>query len=364
MTGESEVSIVSSEALTGFIKEVFVRAGVPAEDAATQAKVFTWANLRGVDSHGVTMLPIYIERIDAGVVKPKPNIRILNETPATLLIDADCALGTVVTTFAMERAIEKAKQSGIGWALISNHNHQGAMGYYPLMAAERDMAGITWACSLANMVPYGGKSAGVANNPIAISVPAKRHRPLIFDMATSVAAGGKILLAIEKGIVPEGWVVDKNGNPTTDPTQAAFLVPIGGAKGSGLALMMECLASVMTDKPRIEPVLQGKEKPFDMSVEGKALKERMIHHIQNSVVVAIDIGTFTDVEVYKEHIDNLIDGLKALTPAEGFEEVLVPGEPENKTFDERSQNGIPIPERTVLNLRSISERLGVTFPIR
>ena len=169
-------------------------------------------------------------------------------------------------------------------------------------------------------------------------------------MATSVAAGGKIKLAIDKGIsIPEGWALDESGNPTTDPNKAAILLPFGGPKGSGLALLFECISSVMVGNPLLEPVLLGHKKG-----EG--------HQIQNSVVVAIDIGQFTDVEGYKEHVDNLIDGLKALPKAEGFSEIFVPGEPEWKTFDERSRNGVPLPEGTVRKLQSIAEKFGIKLP--
>lgn len=348
--------------LKEFTKEIFVRLGMPQEDAETEAKVLIWANLRGVDSHGVQLIPRYVEAIDLGYMKVKPNIKIEKETPATMLIDADYALGPVVTVFAMNRVMEKAKEVGIGWAFIRNTNHQGAMGYYPQIAAENDMAGIAWVCSLANMAPYGAKSAGTSNNPIAIAVPARRHRPLILDMATSVAAGAKLFVARDKGIsIPQDWALDENGNPTTDPTKANILLPIGGAKGSGLSIMLECLTSVMVDNPKLEPVLQGKEESFRLSITvGK--KERIRRHIQNSVVAAIDIGTFTDVESYKEHIDNLIGGLKALPKAEGFNEIFVPGEPEWRAYDERSKSGIPLPEKTARNLRSIEQRFNIGLP--
>ena len=346
---QSEVRVARGP-LKEFTKEVFVRAGVPPKDAETEAEVLVWANLRGVDSHGVLQIPFYVQEVDGGYMNPKPNIQVLKETPATLVIEANLAFGPVVTTFTMNRVVEKAKEAGIGWAFIRNTSHQGAMGYYPLMAAKNDMAGIAFVCTPPGMAPYGARVAGVDNSPITISVPAKRHHPLILDMATSVAAGGKIKLAVDKGIsIPEGWALDKDGNPTTDPRQAAALLPFGGPKGSGLALMFECLSSVIVDNPLLEPVLLGHKKS-----EG--------HQIQNSVVVAIDISQFTDVEDYKEHIDSLIDGLKALPKAEGFSEIFVPGEPEWRTFDDRSRNGIPLPEGTVRRLRSVAEKFGIKLP--
>lgn len=364
---QSEVKVVAWELLQEFTKEVFVRVGMPPEGAEAEAGALIWANLRGVDSHGVLRIPWYVENVDKGVMNPKPNIQVIKETPATLFVEADRAMGPVVTIFVVNLVMEKAKKAGIGWALIRNLTHQGALGYYSQMMAKKDMAGIVFVCNPPNMAPYGARVAGVHNSPIAISVPAKRHHPLNLDMATSVVAGGKLWLADDKGIpIPEGWALDKEGKPTTDPKKAGALLPFGGPKGSGLALMFECLSSVMAGNPVLEPALLGKE--IGPEAEGKkveAIGERLSYvprHIQNSVVAAVDISTFTDVESYKEHIDNLIDGLKALPKAEGFSEIFVPGEPEERTFDERSRNGIPLPEGTVRNLRGISERLGIKLP--
>ncbi len=358
---------VTWQPLHQFTKEVFTQAGMPPKDAETEADALIWANLRGVDSHGVLRIPWYLENIDKGVMNPKPNIKVEKETPATLLIEADRALGPVVTTFTMNLAIEKAKKIGIGWCIIRNLTHQGALGFYSLMAAKNDMAGIAFVCSPPNMAPFGAKAPGVHNSPIAISVPAKRHRPLNLDMATSVVAGGKLWLAVDKGTsIPLGWALDKEGKPTTDPKQVSALLPFGGPKGSGLAMMFECLSSVMAGNPMLEPALLGKEiGPPVKAKETKAIGERLSYvprHIQNSVVAAIDIGTFTDVEAYKNHIDNTIDGIKALPKAEGFSEIFVPGEPEWRTYDDRSQNGIPLPEGTVRNLRSIAERFKIKLP--
>ncbi len=340
---------VAWDALKQFSREVFARVGFIPEGAEAQADVLVWANLRGVDSHGVLRIPWYVQLVDKGQMKPKPNIQIQKETPATLLIDADFAPGPVVTVLAMKRVMEKAKQVGIGWAIIRNTMHQGAMGYYSLMAAKEGMAGIALVCNPPNMAPHGARAVGVHNSPIAIAVPGKRHRPLILDMATSVAARGKIDLAIDKGApIPEGWALDKEGKPTIDPKLAAILTPAGGYKGSGLALMFECLSSLFVGNPLLIPALQGKPGARD--------------HRQNSVVAAVNIGTFTDLEAYKAHVDTLIDGLKGLPPAEGVKEVLVPGEPEDKVHAERLRDGIPLPEGTVRNLRTVAERFGVKLP--
>jgi len=345
---EKEVR-VPWQPLQEFTKEVFVRVGMPPEDAAIEAELLVWANRRGVDSHGVLRIPWYVGHVDGGMMNPRPNIQIEKETPATLLIEGDKAFGPVVTVFAMKKVMEKAKQVGIGWALLRNITHQGAMAYYSLMAAEQDMAGIVWVCSPPNMAPFGAKVPGLHNSPISIAVPARSHRPVVLDMATSVAAGGKLMLARDKGApIPLGWALAADGSPTTDPNDAPTLLPAGGPKGSGLAMMFECLAGVMVGNPLQEPIVSGKRKDQP--------------HNQNGVVAAIDISTFTDVGEYKETIDSYIDGLKALPKADGFDEIMVPGEPEDRTFEERSRDGIPLPSGTVKNLAAMAERFGIDLP--
>jgi ureidoglycolate dehydrogenase (NAD+) len=346
MTGETRIPAAD---LREFTKGVFIAAGVPSEDAALEAEVLVWANLRGVDSHGVLRIPWYIDLLGRGDMNPRPSIRVEKETAATLLIDGDRALGPIVTTMAMRRAIDKARGAGIGWAVIRNTTHQGAMAYYALMAAEVGMAGIAIVCSPPNMAPFGARAAGVHNSPISIAVPAGRHRPLCVDMATSVAAGGKLSLARDKGIpLPPGWALDETGQPTTDATRAQILVPVGGPKGSGLAMMFETLTSLMVGNPLLGPALFGEPGAG--------------RHRQNSVVAAIDIGAFTDLTVYRAEVDRIIDGLRALPPAAGVSEVLVPGEPEDRTADERRRQGIPLPTGTIGNLRAVAARFRVPLP--
>lgn len=338
---------IDADTLQAFTTQVFTQAGLPPADAAVEAEVLVWANLRGVDSHGVLRIPWYLEMVDTEQMNPRPNVHILKETPAVLFADADRAFGPVATIPIMQQVMEKAKAVGISWGLIRNITHQGAMGYYALMAAQQNMAGIAIVCSPPNMAPYAARAAGLHNSPIAIAAPAGRHRPLVLDMATSVAAGGKLMLAIDKGVpLGEGWALDAAGQPTTDANLARILQPAGGPKGSGLALMFQCLTSLMANNPLLVPVLQGGER----------------RHNQNSVVAAIDIGLFLEVETFKQEVDDLIDSLKALPKAEGFDEILMPGEPEHNTYDYRSQYGIPLPPGTVQKLRDAAERFGIPLP--
>ncbi len=341
---------ISAPALQAFTTEVFARAGLPREDAATEAEVLVWANLRGVDSHGVLRIPAYLHSIEVGGMNPRPRIRIERETPATLLIEADHAFGPVVTKYAMRQAMAKARVAGIGWAIIRNTTHQGAMAYYALMAAAENLAGLALVCNPPNMAPFGSRAAGVHNSPIAIAVPALTRDPLVLDMATSIAAGGKVSLAVDKGVpIPLGWALDAQGHPTTDATLAKILMPTGGYKGSGLAMMFECLSSLMVGNPLLEATLLG----------GEPVRPGT----QNSIVAAIDIAAFTDVAEYKRHVDRLIEGIKALPPAEGFTEVVVPGEPEQRVRAEREREGIPLPAGTVRNLRTAAAQLGIALPV-
>ncbi|MGM0400166.1 MAG: Ldh family oxidoreductase [Chloroflexota bacterium] len=334
--------------LEDFTKKIFVEMGMRPEDAETEARVLVWANLRGIDSHGVLRVPQYLASVQKGGMNPDPDIQVLRETPAVIFVDGDHAFGPVVTTFTMERVMEKAGEVGIGWGLIRNTTHQGAMGYYALLAAEKGMAGIALVSNPPNMAPYGAKARGIHNSPIAISVPAKEHRPLVLDMATSVAAGGKVDLAVDKGVsIPEGWALDVEGNPTTDPEEAAILLPFGAYKGSNLAIMFACLSNIMAGNPLVAPTLAGEEvRPGT----------------QNSVVAAVDIGTFSDLEMFKENVDDLVDGIKGLPKAEDFDEILMPGELEDRVHEERAEEGIPLPEGTVQNLREVAEKLGVEVP--
>jgi LDH2 family malate/lactate/ureidoglycolate dehydrogenase len=346
---------IDAQILEAFTKDIFTQAGLPPEDAAIEAEVLVWANLRGVDSHGVLRLPAYLANIESGTMNPNPNIKILKESAAVLYMDADRALGPVATVQAMDRVIDKARDTGIGWCLIRNVTHQGAMAYYAQMAAQKDMVGIAVVCSPPNMAPFGARAAGVHNSPIAIAVPADRHNPLSLDMATSVAAGGKLTLAADKR-VPLGpdWALDAEGNPTTDPLAARILCPSGGPKGSGLALMFQCLTSQMANNPLIVPGLRK-----ETEVNQESLRAR---HNQNSFVAALDISFFTEIDTYKSQIDDLIDELKALPRADGFDDVLMPGEPEFNTLEERSENGIPLPPGTVEKLRESAKRTQIALP--
>ena len=340
---------IEAAALQAFTARVFEGLGMPAEDAATEAEVLVWANLRGIDSHGVQRVAAYSYAVDHGFMNPRPRIRVERETAATLLMEADHAFGPVVTVQAMERVIAKARAVGIGWGLIRNTSHQGAMAYYSQMAAAADLVGLAVVCSPPNMAPPGAKQAGTHNSPIAVAVPGARRPAISLDMATSVAAGGKLDVALDKGVaIPEEWALDTEGRPTTDPAQAALLRPAAGYKGYGLALIFECMSSLMVGNPLLATTISGQDAPR--------------RGTQNSFVAAIDVATFTDVAAFKRDVDRLADTMNGLATVDGAPPVLVPGQPEEQVLAERTANGIPLPAGTVGKLRAAAERFGLDLP--
>ena len=360
MQSESNTITVPWQRLREFMVQVFSGIGMPAVDAATEADALIWANLRGIDSHGVVRVPWYLDNVDLGFMNPTPHMRAISETPATVLLEADRAFGPVATVHAAKLALEKAASAGVGWVLVRNATHQGAIGQYAQTIAQQDMAGLVIANGRPNMVPYGARGVGLANCPLAICIPAARHQNLLLDMATSLVALGKVLVARESGLpIPEGWGLDKSGNSTTDPGQLAALLPMGGFKGSGMALVFECLGSIMAANALVQPVLSGALKDEKVSTSHVA---QTAPPNDNSIVVAVNIACFTDVSDYKAAVDDLIDSIKALPAADGFDEILMPGEVEERRCTERMQNGIPVPPGTVTGLKSIATRLGLTLP--
>lgn len=341
--------LIDAATLQEFTVRVFEGLGMPSGDAETEAEVLVWANLRGIDSHGVQRVAAYSRAVDDGFMNPRPAIRVERETAATVLIEADHAFGPVVTVQAMERVIAKARSAGIGWVLIRNTSHQGAMAYYTQMAARAGLAGLAVVCSPPNMAPPGAKQAGTHNSPIAVAVPGARRSSISLDMATSVAAGGKLDVARDKGVaIPEEWALDAEGRPTTDPAQSAFLRPAAGYKGYGLALIFECLSSLMVGNPLLATTISGQDAPPPGT--------------QNSFLAAIDIAAFTDVEAFKGNVDGLADTMNGLTTVDGAPPVLVPGQPEEQVLAERTAGGIPLPAGTVAKLHAAAERFGLDLP--
>lgn len=338
--------VVSGPELTEFSAAIFRSAGMSPDYAAAQADILVWANLHGHDSHGVLRIPWYIDLIDRGdmVVDAKPEV--VSETPATALIEAHGAPGPVGTLAGVDMAIRKAREVGASWITVRNVTHNGALAYYTNRIAALNLIGVTTVSSPPNMAPYGAKAAGVHNSPISIGIPAARRPPVVLDMATSVAAGGKIYFAADSGApIPEGWALDKHGASTTDPSQAKIWLPFSGPKGSGLAMMFECWSSLLADNALCTPRITGRKT----SEEDQR---------QNVMVAVVNVGAFLAPQQYARSVDEFVDGLKEL-PRSGDEPILVPGERENQVYEERMRNGIAIPSGTMQRIGAIARRFEI-----
>jgi ureidoglycolate dehydrogenase (NAD+) len=341
--------LVNERDLTEFTAEIFRATGMPQHQAQLQSEILVWANLRGIDSHGVLRIPAYIERIDAGDMIPGAEPRVATDRFATALIDAFGAPGPTATMAGVNLAVEKAKKFGVAWIVVRDLNHNGALGYYTQKIAAEGLLGMTTVCSPPNMAPFGAKAAGLHNSPISIGIPAGRHHPIILDMATSVAAGGKIYFAADRGLpIPKGWALDAEGNETTDANQAKIWLPFEGPKGSGLAMMFECWSSLLANNPLCSPRIFGRIKP------GESFR-------QNAMVAAIDVGAFCDPQDYARNVDELIESIKGL-PRIGENEILVPGEREVGVAAQRARDGILLPKGTIERIDREAKRFGITPP--
>jgi LDH2 family malate/lactate/ureidoglycolate dehydrogenase len=348
VTTEPTGLTVSRDALERFAADIFVATGMSQTDAQTVATVLVWADLRGMESHGVTRISMYLRLIDAGDLNPKGVIKVATDTAALVLLDADRAAGPIAMTSAMSHAVRKARQAGLGVALVRGTTHTAALGYYTSAAAREGMAAIAMAASTPMMAYHGARAAGVSTSPISIAVPSGGDEPVVLDMATSLASMGKLGQARKTGTpIPAGWALDAHGNPTTDPQAAQISLPIGGPKGSGLALMIEMITSVLVANPILADALTA-------TPAGR-------RHRQNALALAIDPARFSDPRSFRGEVDRLVASVKRLPRAPDVPEILVPGERGHRTLKARSRDGIPIPPPICDELRRIAERFGVAM---
>jgi LDH2 family malate/lactate/ureidoglycolate dehydrogenase len=341
---------VEIKKLVDFISRALVAAGIPPQDAGQVAALMAEADARGGDAHGVFRLPQYVKQIQSGAVNPRPNIRIVSNKPGSALMDGDNALGHIVMKRATELAIEKARQCGVGWIGTRRSNHAGPAQLYPRMAAALDMIGIYFCVGNANLLPpWGGTEALLSTNPIAIAVPASRHPVISLDMATTNTAFGKIRLRAQRNEpMPEGWMIDKQGKPLTDPKRASegFLLPIGGPKGYGLALMIGLLAGTLNGAAFGRNVV-------DYTVDSKTPSNT------GQTVVAVDIAAFADVRTFKEQVDEVWEVMKSSPTLPGVDEVRLPGEHSEQIFRERMARGVPLSDGQRKILDELAVQLGI-----
>lgn len=337
--------------LSAFCVAVLEKADVPKEHAQMVADNLLAANLRGVDTHGVTRLPIYVERVRAGLINGKAAGTIVAETETTAAYDGQNALGQVVGTYAMRKTLEKAEAMGVGLVTVNNSNHYGTAAYYAMMALKRDMIGFSVTNSPSLMAPWGGKKVFFGTNPLAIAVPAGEEKPFVLDLATSVVARGAVILAAKKGDpIPSTWAINKDGEPTTDAKEAlqGALLPLGGHKGFGLAMAIEILSAALAGGPfgpHVGELYNNPDTP------------QAVSHF----FAAFRIDRFRPIREFKAEMDAMVREVKAQPLAKGFTKIMVAGEPEHLTEADRRVNGVPLSEAVVGDLKKLGDSVGISF---
>ena len=350
MAAES-IDRVAEGALRTFIQSALVRVGLPSSDAATCAELMARADVNGSDGHGVFRLPQYVRRIRGGAVNVRPNVRIVREAAGMALVDGDNGMGHVVMRFATQTAIRKARSAGVAWVGARWSNHAGPASLYASMPIAHDMIGVYLAVGNANHLPaWGGLDMLLSTNPIAVAVPGFEEKSIVLDMATTVAAYGKVKTKAQRGeMMPEGWMMDRKGQPLTDPKRAdeGFLLPIGGYKGYGLALVFGLLAGTLNGAAMGRDVVDFNNDDSTPTNTGHA-------------IVAIDLAAFGEVDAFKRRVDALIRNLRSSETLPGVEQVRIPGEGSQQAREDRTKNGIPIPAA----LREALDKLAVELDIR
>lgn len=342
---------VRAEDLSDFCVSILKCVGVKEDYAKIVAENLTLANLRGVDSHGVARLPVYVERVVRGYINPQGPIEVVREHGATALIDAHNNFGQVAAMRATDLAVEKARKFGVSSVGVRNANHFGMAAYYALKLTERKLIGIVLSNSPPAIAPWGGKTPMIGTNPICISFPVDKDDSIILDMAVSAVARGKIRLAALKGEkIPEGWAFDEEGNPTTDPEDAlrGSLAPIGGPKGYGLALVLDILCGLVTGSCYLRNV--------------RALDDFSGRSGTGFFIEAIDIKSFISYPEYEEKIVGYIREVKDCPKRAGVSEIFLPGEIEKREMERRIKLGIPLDHEVLLALEKLGERFGIKLP--
>ena len=342
---------VSSQQLEAFIARAMVAAGISGAESAAIAELMARADLSGADAHGVFRLPQYVRRIKGGAVNIKPDIRVEREAAGMALVNGDNGMGHLVMRFATEKAIEKAKSAGVAWVGVKWSNHAGPASLYASMPVAHDMIGLYLAVGNANhLPPWGGIDMLLSTNPIAVGIPADREPPIILDMATTVAAYGKVKTAAQRGErMPEGWMIDREGRPLTDPKRAdeGFLLPIGGYKGYGLALVFGLLAGTLNGAAMGSDVVDFNHDDTTPTNTGHA-------------IVAISLAAFGDVADFKRRVDTLVRDIRASKRMPGVDAIRLPGEQSHAKRAERTRLGIPLPPPLLKSLNQLAADLGIT----
>ncbi len=337
---------VPVDVLTAFTRDLLERHGMSPEHAEIMTANLVEADMRGVTSHGHWLLRRYSGWLDDGYMNPRPNVRVVRETAATVLVDGDFGPGHVAGALTMRAVIEKAREAGAATGITRRSRHFGAAAHFALMAVPHDMVGFATTNAGPTMFAFGGRERVVGNNPIAYAIPAGRERPLVLDMAMSMSANSRIAIFERLGQqIPEGWALDNRGLPTTDPKAFADNgagAPIGGPKGIGLAQIVDAMTGVLSGSAYAQSVGRA---------EGD---EGAISHMFQ----ATDIAAFMPVETFKARMDAQIEEFHNSAPAEGVRELVVAGEMEWRAYDEAKTQGVALLEPIIADLNEVAAQKG------
>ena len=360
------IAVFSYEQLYAFAKAVFLKMGCSEEDATLSTKVLLSADMRGIDSHGIARLSGYVRLWEAARINAKAAIKILHQTPSTATVDGDSGLGLVIAPKAMQIAIDKAKNVGTGWVSVQASNHFGIAGYHAMMALEHDMIGICMTNASPLVAPTFSVERLLGTNPICVAVPAGLQPPFVADLATTTAANGKLeILQRKNSEAPSGWIQDREGRPSTDPHElkvGGALLPLGGDrehgshKGYALGAVVDIFSAVLSGAnygPWVPPFPAYVPMPTGMPGKG-------IGHFFG----AMRIDAFRPAAEFKQHMDNWIGRFRAAKTAEGFERVIIPGDPEREMELERKEQGIPLVKQVVDDLEQLGHKFSIGFDAR
>jgi len=357
-------TLIPYQDLFEFTEKVFRAIGCSDEHAHLATVSLLSADLRGVDSHGVARLVGYVRLWEAGRANATPAIKLIHETPSTAVIDGDSGLGLVVAPQAMQVAIDKAMQVGTGWVSVQNSNHFGIAAQHAMMGLKHDIIGIALTNASALVAPTYSKERLLGTNPICVSIPAGEEPPFVADLATTTAANGKLeILQRKSEPAPGGWIQDKNGNSSTDAhalKAGGALLPLGGDKvhgshkGYALGAIVDIFSAILSGAnygPWVPPFPAYVPMPENMPGKG-------IGHFFG----AMRIDAFRPAADFKQHMDQWIRRFRNATPIDPLQPVLIPGDPERKIESERREQGIPLLEPVVNDLKGLADRFHVSFP--
>ena len=324
--------------------------GLPSEDAATVATLMVEADMQGSDGHGVIRLAPYAKRILAGGINLKPDIKVVQERTAMALVDGDNGMGHLVMKKATELAIHKARSAGIAWVGSRLSNHAGPASLYARMALQHDMIGLYFAVGNANhLPPWGGLDMLLSTNPIAAAIPTLNEAPVVLDMATTVAAYGKVKAKAQRGeMMPEGWMIDRQGKPLLDPTKSeeGFLLPIGGYKGYGLSLIVGILAGTLNGAAMGRQVIDFNKDFSTTTNTGQA-------------IAIIDPSAFGDIHEFKQNVDTLVRELRGSERMPGVDRIWLPGEQSHEKRLRNEAHGIVLAPSLMKQLNDLAEQLNI-----